>query len=384
MLELIDYDVMRLVWWLLLGVLLIGLAIMDGTNYGVCTLVPFIGKNDTERRIVLNTVEPYWEGSQVWLILGGGAVFAAWPAVYATSFSGFYLAIFVVLASLILRPPAFKYRNKLDNPKWRRAWDWGLFIAGFVPALIFGVAVGNVLQGVPFRFDDTMRSFYEGNFFGLLNPFAILCGLVSVAMLVTHAGIYLALKADEPVASRGRLVGSIGTIVTMALFALGGVWVSAGIDGYVIVSEIASNGPSNPLAKEAVAETGAWLNNYSTYPFFLIAPIAGFAGSILALLLVRLKRAGLAYVASGISLFGIIATVGVSMFPFIMPSSIDPVSSLTVWDASSSYTTLIVMLFCTIVFLPIVLAYTSWVFWVMRGTVTEEEVNKHASPASGY
>lgn len=382
--ELIDYDVMRLVWWLLLGVLLIGLAVMDGTNYGVCTLLPFIGKTDTERRIVLNTVEPFWEGSQVWLILGGGAIFAAWPAVYATSFSGFYLAIFVVLASLILRPPAFKYRNKLASPKWRKSWDWGLFIAGFVPALIFGVAVGNVLQGVPFRFDNTMRSFYEGNFFGLLNPFAILCGLVSVAMLVTHAGIYLSLKADQPVANRGRIVGMIGTLVTMVLFAIGGLWIAYGIDGYVITSEIVSNGPSNPLAKTVVAETGAWLKNYTTYPFFMAAPIIGFGGAVLALLLGWRGRSGMAYVASGASVFGIVATAGVSMFPFIMPSSIDPVSSLTVWDASSSYMTLVIMLFSTIVLLPIVLAYTSWVFWVMRGTVTEEEVNKHASPASGY
>ncbi|MEO0393443.1 MAG: cytochrome d ubiquinol oxidase subunit II [Pseudomonadota bacterium] len=384
MLELIDYDFMRVVWWLLLGVLLIGLAVMDGTNYGICTLLPFVGKNDTERRIMLNTVEPFWEGSQVWLILGGGAIFAAWPAVYATSFSGFYLAIFVVLASLILRPPAFKYRNKSQDPKWRKTWDWGLFVAGFVPALIFGVAVGNVLQGVPFRFDDTMRSFYEGNFFGLLNPFAILCGLVSVTMLITHAGLYLALKADEPIAGRGRIIGMVGAVVTMVLFALGGVWVAYGVEGYMITSEFITNAPSNPLAKEAVAETGAWLNNYQTYPFFLAAPVAGFGGAILAIILAKVKRPGTAYVASGISLFGIIATVGVSMFPFIMPSSIDPVSSLTVWDASSSYMTLVIMLISTVILLPIVLAYTSWVFWVMRGTVTEEEANKHASPASGY
>ncbi|MBV6631441.1 MAG: cytochrome d ubiquinol oxidase subunit II [Alphaproteobacteria bacterium] len=381
---LIDYDVMRVVWWLLLGVLLIGLAVMDGTNYGVCALLPFLGKSDAERRIMLNTVEPFWEGSQVWLILGGGAVFAAWPAIYATSFSGFYLAIFVVLASLILRPCAFKYRNKRDDAKWRKSWDWGLFIAGFVPALIFGVAVGNVLQGVPFRFDDTMRSFYEGNFFGLLNPFAILCGLVSVSMLVAHAGFYLALKADEPVASRGKLVGSLAAILTMVLFALGGVWVAFGVEGYVITSELVANGPSNPLGKEVAIASGAWMQNYSAYPFFLIAPAAGFAGSILAILLVRMGKTLLAYISSGLSLFGIISTVGVSMFPFLMPSSIDPVSSLTVWDASSSHTTLIIMLVSTVVFLPMVLAYTSWVFWVMRGTVTEEEVNKHASPASGY
>jgi cytochrome bd ubiquinol oxidase subunit II len=381
---LLDYEILRLIWWLLLGVLLIGLAIMDGTNYGVCALLPFIGKTDTERRIVLNTVEPFWEGSQVWLILGGGAVFAAWPAIYATSFSGFYLAMFVVLASLILRPPAFKYRNKVPDAKWRRTWDWGLFVAGFVPALIFGVAVGNVLQGVPFRYDDTMRSFYDGNFFGLLNPFAILCGLVSVAMLVTHGGVYLALKADQPVAGRGAKVAMAGVVATLVLFGLAGVWVANGIDGYVITSEVVMDGASNPLAKTVAKQTGAWLLNYQEYPFFLVAPVAAFAGGLLTLVLMRLGKPGTAFITSGLSMFGIIATVGVSMFPFLMPSSADPRSSLTVWDASSSQITLMIMLVCTIIFLPIVLAYTSWVFWVMRGTVTEAEVNKHAGPASGY
>jgi cytochrome d ubiquinol oxidase subunit II len=174
--DLISYDVLRVIWWGLLGVLLIGFALTDGFDMGVGALLPFVGKTDTERRMVINTVGPVWEGNQVWFILGGGAIFAAWPPLYAVSFSGFYLAMFVVLAAFIVRPVAFKYRSKRVAPAWRSAWDWALFAGGAVPALIFGVAVGNVLQGVPFHLTDTLYPMYDGTFYakflGLLNPFA--------------------------------------------------------------------------------------------------------------------------------------------------------------------------------------------------------------------
>ncbi len=184
---LIDYETLRVIWWGLLGVLLIGFAVTDGFDLGTGTLLPFVAKTDTERRVVINAVGPVWEGNQVWLIVGGGAIFAAWPPLYAVSFSGFYLAMFAVVFALILRPVAFKYRSKRENPAWRTSWDWALFIGGFVPALIFGVAVGNVLQGVPFRLENDLRIFYEGTtLFELLNPFALLCGLLSVAMLIMH------------------------------------------------------------------------------------------------------------------------------------------------------------------------------------------------------
>ena len=155
--ELIGFDVLRVIWWLLLGVLLTGFALTDGFDMGVGALIPFVGKSDAERRVAINTVGPVWEGNQVWFILGGGAIFAAWPPLYAVSFSGFYLAMFVILAALILRPVGFKYRSKRDSATWRNAWDWALFVGGAVPALIFGVAMGNVLQGVPFHFNAEAR-----------------------------------------------------------------------------------------------------------------------------------------------------------------------------------------------------------------------------------
>ena len=373
--ELIDYPTLRIIWWVLLGVLLIGFAVMDGFDLGAATLLPFVARNDLERRVVINSVGPVWEGNQVWLILGGGAIFAAWPPLYAVSFSGFYLAMFAILFALILRPVGFKYRSKRESPTWRSRWDWALFIGGVVPTLIMGVAVGNVLQGVPFRFGSDLRIFYDGTtLFELLNPFALLAGLLSVSMIVMHGASWLALKTTGEVAARSRRYGSIAALATIALFALGGLWLWAGIDGYRFTSAVVMDGPSNPLAKTVEQGTGIWFENYAAHPWTMIAPALGFAGAALALLLLRTGREVLPILASAVSIVGIISTVGLSMFPFILPSSVDPRSSLTVWDASSSHLTLFIMLVVTVIFIPLIVAYTSWVYRVLWGKVDEEEI----------
>ena len=371
----LSYELLRVIWWALLGVLLIGFAITDGFDLGVAGLLPFVARTDTERRIAINTVGPTWEGNQVWLILGGGAIFAAWPLVYAVSFSSFYLAMFVVLAALILRPVGFKYRSKRDDPRWRNFWDWALFTGGFVPALIFGVAVGNVLVGAPFRMNDDMRIFWDGNFFGLLNPFALLCGLLSVTMLFLHGAAWLSMKAEYgPVRDRARTAAPLFAVASIALFALAGAWVAFGDLGYQVTNTVAPDGPANPRLTETVREGGAWLANYGKYPWMILAPILGFGGAGLALYGLRSNSEALTFVGSKLSVVGIISTVGLSMFPFILPSSIDPNASLTVWNASSSHTTLFVMLIVTALLLPIVLAYTAWAFKVMWGRVTTEQV----------
>ena len=369
-----DYENMRVIWWLLLGVLLIGFAIMDGFDLGTAILHPFVGRNDRERRITLNTVGPVWEGNQVWLILGAGAIFAAWPVIYAVAFSGFYLAMIVVLFALILRPVGFKYRSKMPGSTWRATWDWLLFVGGFVPALIFGVAVGNALLGVPFRFDDTLRMDYQGTFFGLLRPFPLLCGLVSVAMLTMHGATWLGIKAAEPVAGRARRIGVCAALATILLFVVGGFWVFR-IPGYQIVGQYAHDLDSNPLGKHVAMVPGAWLTNYADQPWMLLAPVLGIAGAALAASGLARKWNGVAFIASALALVGVISTAGLSMFPFLLPSSLDPGSSLTVWDASSSHLTLIIMLIAVVVFLPIVLAYTGFVYRVLRGRVTTETVN---------
>lgn len=371
----LDYETLRVIWWLLMGVLLIGFALTDGFDLGVASLLPWVAKTDEERRMVINTVGATWEGNQVWFILGGGAIFAAWPFVYAVSFSGFYLAMFLVLAALILRPVGFKYRSKRPDAKWRARWDWALFVGGFVPALVFGVAVGNVLLGLPFRLDSDLRSFYDGTLLGLFTPFSLLAGLLSVAMLVLHGAGWLSLKAEQgPVLDRARTIGQVAAIAAVVLFVSGGLYVAWGGLGFRVEGLIDTAGPSNPRLAGAVAAPGAWLDNYAAYPWMIAAPMIGLVGPLLALAGIRARRDVLVFTGSSLANIGVIGTVGLSMFPFILPSAIDPASSLTVWNASSSHTTLFIMLGVTLVFLPIVLLYTAWVYRVLFGRVTVEQV----------
>ncbi|MES3083209.1 cytochrome d ubiquinol oxidase subunit II [Sphingomonas faeni] len=370
-----DYETLRLIWWVLLGTLLIGFALTDGFDLGVAALLPFVGRTDAERRMVINAIGPTWEGNQVWFIVGGAAIFAAWPFVYAISFSGFYLAMFLVLAALILRPVGFKYRSKRPDAAWRSRWDWALFVGGFVPALVFGVAVGNVLSGAPFRLDSDLRAFFDGSFLGLFTPFTLLCGLLSVAMLVLHGSAWLAIKVEHGVVhDRARKFGTVAGLTSLALFAAGWAFVAYGDIGYRIVGAIDPSGPSNPLRTTSEISRGGWLANYALYPWMMIAPVLGFGGAALALFGIRRGSESAAFAGSSASAVGIIATVGLSMFPFILPSSIDSHSSLTVWNASSSAKTLGIMLFVTAVLLPIVVAYTAWAYKVMFGRVTTQEV----------
>ncbi len=369
----IDYATLRVIWWALMGVLLIGFALTDGFDMGVGALLPFVAKSDAERRMVINTIGATWEGNQVWFILGGGAIFAAWPFVYAVSFSGFYLAMFLVLAAMILRPVGFKYRSKRPDPRWRSFWDWALFTGGFVPVLVFGVAVGNVLQGAPFRFDSDLRISYLGSLLGLFSPFALLCGLLSVSMLVLHGAAWLTVKGEPgPVTERARRFGEIAGLASIVLFAAGGFYVAFGGLGFRLEGLTDAAGPSNPLRTAVVSAPGAWLDNYVRHGWMILAPVLGFAGAALALLGLRLDKAALSFTGSTASTLGVISTVGLSMFPFILPSAIDPRSSLTVWNASSSHLTLFIMLICTVIFLPLVLLYTAWVYKVLWGRSTTD------------
>ena len=364
----LDFATLRLIWWALLGVLLIAFALTDGFDLGVGALLPFVAKTDEERRMVINTVGATWEGNQVWFILGGGAIFAAWPFVYAVSFSGFYLAMFLVLSALILRPVSFKYRSKRASAGWRSFWDWCLFIGGFVPALVFGVAVGNVLLGAPFHLDGDLRAYYDGSLLGLFTPFSLIAGLLSVAMLVLHGAAWLSVKAEPgPVMERARLFGTVAGVLALILFAVGGLYVAYGGLGYRITGALDVNGFSNPLRTTVQAAPGAWLDNYGRYPWMLIAPTLGFLGALAGLVGMWRRSAPLAFGGSSLSAVGIISTAGLSMFPFILPSSINPQSSLTVWNASSSHLTLFIMLICTAVFLPLILIYTAWVYRVLWG-----------------
>ncbi len=382
---LLDYETLKFVWWVLVGVLLIGFAITDGMDMGVGTLLPFIGKTDTERRVVINSVAPHWDGNQVWLITAGGAIFAAWPAVYAAAFSGFYLAMLLVLIALFFRPVGFDYRSKLEDKRWRNAWDWGLFAGGTIPALIFGVAFGNLLQGVPFHLDQFLKPHYDQTFIwallGLLNPFALLAGVISVAMLATHGAAWLQLRTEDVIAQRAKAAIVILAPFTTIAFAVAGIWLYLGIDGYRIVSQPALDALPNPLGKEVVRDGAAWFQNYAEYPVAMLAPALGLLGPLLVVGLSAMNRPALAYTTNALAMTGIIASAGISMFPFVMPSSSVPNASLTVWDAPSSHLTLTIMFWAVVIFLPIVLAYTVWAYAAMWGKVTVADIEERTHEA---
>ena len=320
---------------------------------------------------------PHWDGNQVWFITGGGAMFAAWPMVYATAFSGFYWAMLVILIALILRPLAFDYRSKVPAQKWRSSWDWALFAGSVIPPVICGVAFGNLLQGVPFHLDETLRPIYTGNFFGLLNPFGLLCGITGLLMMVCHGANYLVLRTDGDLQRRAASVSTLSALATLVFFVAGGVWAYFGIDGLVVSAGLDPAGPANPLAKTVDIYAGAWFTNFKSSPLLWIVPALGVIGLIASVLFTRLLKPLLAIIMSAAAMLSIILTPLVAMFPFILPSSTEVRSSLTVWDCTSSQLTLEIMLFVTLIFLPIVVAYTTWAYRTMSGKITADFIKKN-------
>ena len=378
---LFDYFTLKIIWWLLVCVLLIGFAVMDGFDMGVATLLPFLARGDDQRRVLINAIGPTWEGNQVWFITAGGALFAAWPMVYATAFSGFYWALLLVLFALFLRPVGFDYRGKVSDPRWRNAWDWGLFVGGSVPALIFGVAFGNLLQGVPFEIDRFLRSTYTGTFWQLLNPFALLAGVVSLTMLIMHGAVFLQMRTEGELNARARKAVRLFGIIFVVAFIVAGIWQFKAIQGYRIVSMPDPGGVITPLDKTVEVAPEAWQQNFAKWPPSLAAPVAAFVGALLALILSAAGRPGFAFIFSSASLAGVIMTAAVAMFPFVMPSSSMPNVSLTAYDAVSSHRTLNLMFIAVVVLLPIVLAYTTWAYRVMRGKVTERKIQDETHTA---
>lgn len=368
------YAILKLIWAGLLGILLIGLAVMVGMDMGVGTLLRFVGKNDAERRTALNIIGPHWDGNQVWFILGGGAIFAAFPTLYATSFSIFYVVMILLLFSMIMRPVAFEYRSKAGGA-WRTSWDWAFLISGALPMIIYGAAFGNVLQGVGFHFDWTGQYHQDESFIWyLLNPFAILCGVLSLALSVQQGGAMLMIRGEEPIYGRARSFAWIAGLFAAVLFVIGGVWIRF-IRGFVYTGIVNPNMESTPLGGPAViTQAGAWLHNFQTIPALWALPALGAAAMVLASLSIRANKPILGWWLGALAWAGTIGTTGVAMFPFLMPSSSNPAQSLTIWNASSSAYTLGWMVIFAAIFVPAILCYTSWCYRVMRGKVRVDDV----------
>jgi cytochrome d ubiquinol oxidase subunit II len=372
-----DYETYKVIWWCFVAVLLLGFALTDGFDFGVGMSLPFLGKDDTERRVIINTIGPTWEGNQTWFIAAGGTLFAAWPLVYAAAFSSLYIALIVALFALFFRPVGFDYRSKIADPRWRNTWDWGLFIGGFVPPLIFGVGMGNVLQGIPFRYDELLRLEYTGNFFQLLNPFGLLSGVLAIAMLAMHGATFLHQKTEGVIADRARGMAIAAAGLTIVLFGVAGAWVATSLPGYRITTMPDAGTAFMPPAKTVVAAAGAWMDNYSRWPLTLAFPSAAILGAALVIGLSAARRTVAAFLASGMSVAGILLTAGGAMFPFVLPSSLVPSHSLTAWDATSSHKTLAVMFWVVVIMLPIIVMYTSWVYRVVRGKVTTAHIHEN-------
>lgn len=370
----IDYEAIRLIWWVFIGVVAIAFALTEGFDFGVCTLLPFIGQSDTERRVIINTVGTTWEGNQVWLILLGGAIFAIWPPVYATLFSGLYIAMLLVLFALFFRPAGFDYRSKLENPTWRNAWDWCLFLGGTLPPILLGVLAGNLILGLPFHLDQDLRAFYDGSFWALLSPFALLCGVATLLGTSFHGALFLKWRTEGVIHDRATLAVEVLGPLLLAALAAAALWVFIGLDRPEITQMAATDAPSNPMHKTVIAVGQGWLAHFLAHPWMLAAPLAGFAGLTLAWLLGKGLATTAAFLCGSLGIAGMLLTLGFALFPFLLISSSDPRSSLTLWDASSSHFTMVLAFWITVVFLPIVLLYTRWVYKVIWGSVTEATV----------
>lgn len=376
----LDYETLRLIWWGILVFLVCGFAVMDGADLGIGMLLPFIGKTDDERRVMLNTVGATWEGSQTWLVTLGGITFGAWSIVYAVLFSGVYAGLLLLLFALFLRPVGFDYRSKLPNPEWRNAWDWGLFVGALVPAVVLSLAAGNVIIGLPFQLDHDFHSTYNGGLLDLFQLFPLLCVLVGVSLCLLHGAVYLRWKTESVIADRAQIVILFSSVAFIVLFLAAGAWVAWGLDGYRITSAIDTSITAHPLHKTVETATGLWLNNYSRYPVLILAPIVAVLSALATPFVTAKHYAATGFITSSLAMSGALITAGGSLFPFLLPSTLLPNSSLTIWDASASHYTMKLLLAATIIFMPIVIAYTTWVYRVMRGKVTIEHIqqNQHS------
>lgn len=371
-----DYETIRVIWWVFIGVVGIAFALTEGFDFGVSTLLPFIGKTDVERRVIINTVGATWEGNQVWLVLLGGAIFAIWPAVYATLFSGLYVAMLLVLFALFFRPAGFDYRSKLDNPSWRNAWDWALFLGGTLPPVLIGVLVGNLILGLPFHLDQDLRTFYDGSFWALLSPFALLCGVTGLLLTTFHGALFLKWRSEDVIHDRAVLaVEFLGPVLVAALSAVM-LWVFIGIDRPEITQMASTAAPSNPMHKTVIGNGAGWIEHFMQYPWMWLAPMAGLGGFTMAWWMGKGESRMGAFLFSCVGVTGVALSVGFALFPFLLISSTDPNSSLTLWDASSSYSTMILAFWITVIFLPLVLLYTRFVYRIIWGSVTEASVLK--------
>jgi len=368
-----DYVTLKLIWLGLIGALFIGFVITGGYDLGVGILLPILGKNDAERRLMLKAIGPTWEGNQVWLITGAGAIFAAWPLVYATLSSALYFVWMSILLALIVRPPGIDYRNKIPSRLWRSVWDGCLFISGLAPSFLFGIIFGNICLGIPFEFDNDLRLHSTSSFDSLLTFFPCLCGILCITGFSLHAALFLQMKTDAPFQTRAQKTACCLGILFALIFIFVCLFGFFKLPGFQIHRIPNLNESFSPLMKQVIRHSYAFGLNYQHHPGAWAIPISVILSACIASGYAFIGRPGTAMIFSALALTGTLCTVGFALFPFIVPSSSQPNHSLTIWDATSSALTLTWMLWAILFFLPIILLYTTWVFRVMRGKIILQE-----------
>jgi cytochrome bd ubiquinol oxidase subunit II len=377
----IDFTVLQFLWWGIVGLTMVCYATTAGFDLGSTMILPFI-KNENEQRVMLNASGRMWDGNQTWLVFFGGAIFVVYPVVYATTFSGMYAAILCVLWAFFLRPPGYDYRSKIDSAKWRRMWDVGLFVSSFLPALIFGVAMGNLFVGLPIQFDPfSLRTYYMGNFWGLLNWMGILAGLTSVLMLLMHGAAMLHRRTEGDLKRRMGRLFVIFTVLFLIVFTGAGLYVAFGVNGYHLVTSPV-NPTLHPLSNVVTQSRGAWIASYVQYPWKAAGPLIAYAFALISLFSLRVGKGGFTFWCSVATVAGTVLTAGLALFPFLVPSSIMPAQSLTVWDATSAHYTLNSMFYVSMVLFAIILLYKVFSYsavWRGKGTLSVEDVkdNEH-------
>jgi len=334
---------LNIVWFILIVVLYIGFFILEGFDFGVGILLPFLSRGeepemvDRKRRLIINTIGPHWDGNEVWLLTAGGATFAAFPEWYATMFSGFYMALFLILLALIYRGVSFEFRSKDKHPRWRKLWDWGIFLGSLLPPLLLGVAFANILRGVPI--DAEMN--YVGGFFNLLNPYALLAGITTVAVCTLYGAIFLTLKIEGDLVQTARIFASRFWIFTVIL---------------LLAALVATYFSTDILGQLGVIPG--------------IIPLAGFTAVLLAGFFIRKRKDGLAFTMTALTIVLILTAFFIILFPRVMVSSLNPEYSLTVYNASSTQYTLTIMTVVALIFVPVVLLYQGWSYWIFRERLT--------------
>ncbi|GAC1366601.1 MAG: cytochrome d ubiquinol oxidase subunit II [Ktedonobacteraceae bacterium] len=337
---------LHLLWFLLIAILFTGFFVLEGFDYGVGILLPFLGKGDTERRMIINTIGPFWDGNEVWLIAAGGALFAAFPNWYATMFSGFYLEMFFVLLALILRGAAFEFRSKQDGPHWRAFWDWMIFVGSLLPGFLWGVIVANLIHGVPI--DASMN--YVGTILTPFNPFALLCGLALVLLFTLHGAIFISLRVNGEMMVRAQRVARLIWVPTLALFLL-----MVGF-GYGL----------SDVFRHLILDPRIVPLGYATLAAMIAIPW-----------LVTRGRSGWAFTMTTVVIILIGLTVGLSMYPHVMLSSLNPAWSLTVTNASSSAYSLMVTSWIALSIVPFVLLYQAWNYWIFRKRIQPHAIGHY-------